>query len=150
MNNKILLIILLLFFSCSRSDKSDVLKPKISLVNSPTDILTYGANYLAEEIGKESNGTIKPKVFHSGILSGGKGQAEIEMCQQGSIEIHITSTAYMANMVPKASVVSLPFLFRDVDQVVGLAKSKSTALETINKELNKINLNILLTGFYYI
>ncbi|MFC2124034.1 TRAP transporter substrate-binding protein [Bacteroidota bacterium] len=140
---KILIIILILFISCSPSNKSDVLKPKISLVNSPTDILTYGANYLAEEISTESNGKIKPKVFHSGILSGGKGKAEIEMCQLGSIEIHITSTAYLANLVPKASIFSLPFLFRDIDQVVGLAKSKSLVLETINKELNEKKLHII-------
>lgn len=119
------------------------LKPKISLVNAPTDILTVGAIYLAKEIKAKSGGKIEPKVYHSGVLSGGKGKAEIEMCQQGSIEMHITTTAYLANMVPKTSIVSLPFLFRDVDQVVGLAKSKSAVLEIINKELNATNLNII-------
>lgn len=129
--------------SCSSSESSGTFAPKISLVNAPTDILTLGANYLAEEITTKSEGKITPKVYHSGVLSGGKGIAEIEMCQQGSIEIHITSTAYLANLVPKASIVSLPFLFRDLDQVVGLAKSKSPVLDTINKELNTKNLHII-------
>ena len=137
------LVLALALNGCSSSESSGTLAPKISLVNAPTDILTLGANYLAEEITTKSGGTIEPKVYHSGVLSGGKGIAEIEMCQQGSIEIHVTSTAYLANLVPKASIVSLPFLFRDLDQVVGLAKSKSPVLDTINEELNTKNLHII-------
>jgi len=139
------LLFLAIFFlyDCGPKDLSGRLKPKISLVNSPSDIVTLGANYLASEIAKESQGKIEPKVYHSGVLSGGKGMAEIEMCQQGSIEIHITTTAYLANQVSKASIFSLPFLFRDLEQVIRLAKSKSKVLDTINKELNTKNLNII-------
>ena len=138
------LIVAFVLIICGCSpEQSDNLKLKISIVNAPTDIVTLGANYLANEIRAKSNGKIESKVFHSGVLSGGRGGAEIEMCQQGSIEIHITSTAYLANIVPRTSIFSLPFLFRDVDQVVGLAKSKSSVLETINRELNEKNLNII-------
>jgi tripartite ATP-independent transporter DctP family solute receptor len=140
-----LIIVVLIFASsgCSSSGDSNVLQPKISLVNSPTDILTTGANYLAREIESKSEGEIKPRVYHSGVLSGGKGIAEIEMCQQGTIEIHITSTAYLSNLVKKASIVSLPFLFRDIDQVIGLAMSDGRSLEQINNELHTKNLHII-------
>lgn len=134
---------LVVFNGCSPSDSGQNLKPKISLVNSPADILTLGANYLAEEIAAKSQNQIEPKVYHSGVLSGGKGKAEIELCQQGSIEIHITTTAYLANLVQKTSIVSLPFLFRDIEQVIGLAKSESAVLNTINQELNLKNLHII-------
>jgi tripartite ATP-independent transporter DctP family solute receptor len=116
---------------------------KISVVNAPGDIVTVGAEYLATEIRDKSENRIEPKVYHSGVLSGGKGEAEIEMCQQGSIEIHITSTAYLANLVPKTSVVSLPFLFRDIDQVAAFTKSRSTSLSSISSELNEKNLHII-------
>lgn len=116
---------------------------RISVVNAPSDIVTVGAYYLGNEIARRSDNTIKTKVFHSGVLSGGKGEAEIEMCQQGTIEMHITSTAYLANLVPRTSIVSLPFLFRDMDQVTALVKSESIILNTINKELNAKNLHIL-------
>lgn len=116
---------------------------KISVVNAPGDIVTVGAEYLAKEIRQKSNNTFGPKVYHSGVLSGGKGEAEIEMCQQGSIEMHITSTAYLANLVPRTSVVSLPFLFRDLDQVVALARSKCAVLDSINTELNEKNLQVI-------
>ncbi|MEX2233794.1 MAG: TRAP transporter substrate-binding protein [Cyclobacteriaceae bacterium] len=116
---------------------------KISVVNAPSDIVTVGAHYLAKEIQQASEQRIETKVFHSGVLSGGKGEAEIEMCQQGSIEMHITSTAYLANLVPKTSIVSLPFLFRDIEQVTALTKSKSPTLDSINSELNDKNLNII-------
>ena len=138
----ILLVMALVVFSCG-SKNSGTLAPRISLVNSPNDILTKGAYFLADEIQKQSNDTINPKVHHSGVLSGGKGKAEIEMCQQGSIEIHITTTAYLANLATHASVVSLPFLFRDIDQVVGLIKSNNPAFTEINEELNAKNLHII-------
>jgi TRAP-type transport system periplasmic protein len=116
---------------------------RISVVNAPSDIVTVGAYYLGNEIARRTDNAITPKVFHSGVLSGGKGEAEIEMCQQGTIEMHITSTAYLANLVPRTSIVSLPFLFRDIDQVAALVKSQSSILKTINKELNTKNLHIL-------
>lgn len=137
------LLVVIAMSACTKRVSDDTNRPKISVVNSPTDIVTLGANWLSEEINRKSNGAIQPKVYHSGILSGGKGMAEIEMCQQGAIEIHITSTAYLANLSPKASIVSLPFLFRDMAQVVGLVESKSPALEKINSELNEKNLSII-------
>jgi len=136
---------LLVFWGCGASTDRDQ-KPvplKISVVNAPEDIVTIGADYLAKEIQGKSDNRFQTKVYHSGVLSGGKGEAEIEMCQQGSIEIHVTSTAYLANLVPKTSVLSLPFLFRDMDQVVALAKSKSPALDSINRELNVKDLHII-------
>jgi tripartite ATP-independent transporter DctP family solute receptor len=116
---------------------------KISIVNPPADIVTVGAQFIADGINKNSDGQLKAKVFHSGVLSGGKGEAEIEMCQQGTIEIHVTSTALLANLVPKTSIISLPFLFRDIEQVIALAKSASPSLDSINKELHTKNLHII-------
>ena len=132
----------LLCGSCAPDSKGK-LKPKISMVNSPTDVITQGGYFMARAIKEKSDGEIDPRVHHSGVLSGGKGVAEIEMCQQGSIEMHITSTAYLANLVPKASAVSLPFLFRDFQQVVDFVKSKSPVLDTINNELRSKNLYII-------
>jgi len=138
-----LIILILIFNGCIQRDETDKFRVKISLVNSSSDIVTLGARFLAKRISKESDGKILPRVYHSGVLSGGKGSAEIELCQQGTIEIHITTTAYLANLVPKTSIFSLPFLFRDIDQVIGLAKSKSPVLETINIELNGKKLHII-------
>ena len=122
---------------------SGILEPRISMVNSPADIVTLGGRFLAQKVAEKSGGKIQPEVYHSGVLSGGKGSAEIELCQQGTIEIHITTTAYLANLVPKTSVVSLPFLFRDIDQVIGLITGDSRALEIIDRELNEKYLKIL-------
>jgi len=139
----ILILYSLVFSGCSKQSNDHSTNPKISLVNSPTDIVTVGASWLVEEIVKKSAGEIEPILYHSGVLSGGKGLAEIEMCQQGSIQIHITSTAYLSNLTPKASIVSLPFLFRDIDQVISLVQSNSQALQEINEELNAKNLAII-------
>lgn len=128
---------------CIKNSNPDILSIKISLVNAPTDILTLGARFLSERIKSKSQGRILPKVYHSGVLSGGKGSAEIELCQQGTIEIHITTTAYLANLVSKTSIFSLPFLFRDIDQVIRMIKSDSPVLKTINRELNTKKLHVI-------
>jgi tripartite ATP-independent transporter DctP family solute receptor len=134
---------LLMGNGCSQQDRKEELRLKISLVNAPSDIVTLGARFLSENISENSIGKIAPKVYHSGVLSGGKGSAEIELCQQGTIEIHITTTAYLANLVSKTSIFSLPFLFQDMDQVIGLAKGKGPALNRINRELNAKNLHVI-------
>jgi C4-dicarboxylate transporter DctM subunit len=134
---------ILIFGGCKKPEKKEISYLKISLVNAPSDIVTLGAMFLADGIMQGSNGKIIPRVYHSGVLSGGKGSAEIELCQQGTIEIHVTTTAYLANLVPKTSIFSLPFLFRDIDQVIGLAKSNSQVLKTINKELNTKKLHVI-------
>ena len=141
----LLIVSSVLIIRCGTSSTADKqgMDIKISVVNAPGDIVTVGAEYLAKEIQRKSGNRIQPKVYHSGVLSGGKGEAEIEMCQQGTIEMHITSTAYLANLVPKTSVVSLPFLFRDIDQVAAFTKSRSIALDSINSELNEKNLQII-------
>jgi tripartite ATP-independent transporter DctP family solute receptor len=136
-------VVALLAYRCRTGDKAGNTTIRISAVNPPADIITVGARFIADEINKADIDHMQAKVYHSGVLSGGKGEAEIEMCQQGSIEIHVTSTAYLANLVPRTSIVSLPFLFRDINQVIALTKSKSPTLDTINKELNTKNLHVI-------
>jgi len=138
-----LFLIVTLISSACESGNKDRNHIKISVVNPPADIVTIGAQFIADEINKKSGGEIRTKVFHSGVLSGGKGEAEIELCQQGTIEMHVTSTAYLANLVPKTSIISLPFLFRDIEQVIALTKSKSPSLDSINQELNTKNLHVI-------
>lgn len=140
---RLLSIITILLCGCAMDNESRNNRIKISIVNPPADIVTVGAQFIADGINKNSNGQLNAKVFHSGVLSGGKGEAEIEMCQQGTIEIHVTSTALLANLVPKTSIISLPFLFRDIEQVIALTKSKSPTLDSINKELRSKNLHVI-------
>lgn len=142
-NSYILTLLLMISVGCLQKGGNEALNLKISLVNAPSDIVTLGAIYLSEKINQRSTSKISSQVYHSGVLSGGKGSAEIELCQQGTIEIHITTTAYLANLVKKTSIFSLPFLFRDIDQVIRLAKSKSPSLKEINTELHDKNLHVI-------
>jgi tripartite ATP-independent transporter DctP family solute receptor len=116
---------------------------RISLVNLPGDILVDGAEWMGKKITEYSNGSIAPKVYHSGVLSGTNGQAEIEMTQQGTIQMEITSTAYLDNMVPQISVVSLPFMFKNLDQVIAFTDAKPPVLDQIGKLLEAKNLKIV-------
>lgn len=139
-----LCVMSLALLSCSTTSTDKAARAiRISVVNAPSDIVTVGAHYIAREIKEKSNHGMQAEVFHSGVLSGGKSEAEIEMCQQGTIEMHITSTALLANLVPKTSIFSLPFLFRDMDQISALLKSQSAILDSINDELHAKGLHII-------
>jgi tripartite ATP-independent transporter DctP family solute receptor len=116
---------------------------RISLVNYPPDILVDGAEWMGKKIQEYGKDNFAPKVYHSGVLSGTNGQAEIEMTQQGSIQIEITSTAYLDNMVPQISVVSLPFMFKSLDQVIAFTDAKPPVLDQIGKLLEPKNLKII-------
>jgi len=69
----LLLYYVIVITGCTEHGDNRTLKPRISLVNSPSDIVTVGAKWLAEEIAKKSGGHIEPILYHSGVLSGGEG-----------------------------------------------------------------------------
>ncbi|MEQ9716474.1 MAG: TRAP transporter substrate-binding protein [Candidatus Asgardarchaeum sp.] len=116
---------------------------KISDVNNPKDLVSLGAFYIRDRINELSNGRIVPKVYPNGVLSGGKGQAEIEMCQQGTIEMEITTTAYLGNLENTMSIFSLPFMFKDTDQLTAFVKSDSSVVNRISQKLEKYGLKVL-------
>ena len=141
-----LLLLALLFgmlFAAVPSQAEPPLQMRISLVNLPPDILVDGADWMAKKITEYSNGAMVPKVYHSGVLSGTNGAAEIEMTQQGTIQIEITSSAYLDSMVPQTSIVSLPFMFKSLDQVIAFTNAKPPILDEIGKLLEKKNLKVI-------
>jgi tripartite ATP-independent transporter DctP family solute receptor len=138
-----LLLVLGLGLTARPAQAAAPLPMRISLVNLPGDILVDGAEWMGKKIQDYSNGAITPKVYHSGVLSGTNGQAEIEMTQQGSIQMEITSTAYLDNMCPQISVVSLPFMFKSLDQVIAFTDAKPPVLDQIGKLLESKNLKII-------
>ncbi len=130
-------------FTAVPSQADPPLQMRISLVNLPPDILVEGADWMGKKITEYSNGAIVPKVYHSGVLSGTNGAAEIEMTQQGTIQLEITSSAYLDSMVPQTSVVSLPFMFKNLDQEIAFADAKPPVLDEIGKRLETKNLKVL-------
>ncbi|MFZ7120214.1 MAG: TRAP transporter substrate-binding protein [Eubacteriaceae bacterium] len=139
----ILTIVLLIFLSIPLNIFSQELTFKISHVNSQSDIVNLGAIYIRDRIIELSEGKISPKVYPEGVLSGGKGLAEIEMCQQGSIEMEITTTAYLGNLEQTMSIFSLPFLFNNIDQLITFVKSGTPAEFEISSRLEKSGLKVL-------
>lgn len=149
----LLLIFVFIFTACGQTAAPKVetkvenpakpLQFKISLTNAPTDILTLGAQFIEKRVEELSNGTMDPTVHHSGELSGGNGNAEIEMTQQGTIQLHITTNAYLASIEETTSIFSLPFMFSSVDQMIKFVKSDSPVLQKIGQKLEAKNLKVI-------
>jgi tripartite ATP-independent transporter DctP family solute receptor len=137
------LLVFGLAFTAKPLHAAGPLQMRISLVNLPPDILVEGAEWMGKKITEYSNGSIVPKVYHSGVLSGTNGAAEIEMTQQGTIQLEITSSAYLDSMVPQTSVVSLPFMFKSLDQEIAFADAKPPILDEIGKRLETKNLKVI-------
>lgn len=88
------------------------------------------ATAFKNSVEKLSDGKMKVTVYGNGQLF---GQADaLQATQQGTLDIANSDTSLLANYNPKASMLDLPYLIKNRDQAVKLAKSKE-----INKDISK-------------
>lgn len=78
--------------------------------------ITESAMEFAKRVNEKSNGTIEIKVFPNGSLYGGDPSAAVKQLGAGSLDMLALSTSLYANFQPKFNVISLPYLFDDLDQ----------------------------------
>ncbi|MBG6206427.1 tripartite ATP-independent transporter DctP family solute receptor [Labrenzia sp. EL_126] len=77
--------------------------------------VSHGMESFVKEVSEKTDGAISGKVFHSGVL--GSQPDAIEQTRLGVIDFGVFSLGPMGQVVPEANVVSLPFIFKDVDQM---------------------------------
>ena len=77
---------------------------------------------MAELVKEKTNGEILIKVFGNGVLGGERDVNE--GVQMGTIDIADTSTGPLESFVPMMGVLSLPFLFEDVEHFKKFKESK--------------------------
>ena len=81
-----------------------------------------GYMLMAELVEEKTNGEILIKVFGSGVLGGERDVNE--GVQMGTIDIADTSTGPLESFVPMMGVLSLPFLFEDIEHFKKFKASK--------------------------
>ncbi len=74
-----------------------------------------GMESFMAEVEEKTGGAISGKVFHAGVL--GSQPDAIEQVRLGIIDFGVFSLGPMGQAVPEANVVSLPFIFKSVDQM---------------------------------
>ncbi len=87
--------------------------------------VSHGMEAFAAEVSEKTDGRLTSKVFHGGVL--GSQPDAIEQTRLGIINFGVFSLGPMGQAVPEANVVSLPFIFKGVDQMHRLMDGEAGA-----------------------
>jgi TRAP-type transport system periplasmic protein len=94
----------------SDSTENEVMEIKLGHVTNDQSAIHKGAVKFKELVEEKSEGTIKIEVIPGGQL--GSEKDLVESTQIGTIEITIPSAAVLSNFVPKAAVLTLPYVIK--------------------------------------
>ncbi|MFP3919801.1 DctP family TRAP transporter solute-binding subunit [Lysinibacillus telephonicus] len=90
---------------------------KMSITVADTTTWYAGAQKLAEDIEKETDGRITIDVFANEQLSGGDSGKAVEGLSKGSIDLTLNSTIIYSILDERFGVASAPFLFNSYEEV---------------------------------
>lgn len=95
---------------------------KIADNHSAKDSTVKALESFSRNIENKSNGKIKGKVFSNGVL--GDEREVLQQVSKGIIDIARISTASIKNFQSKFRVLSMPYLFRDMEHFKHFAESE--------------------------
>jgi len=88
----------------------------------------------ADSVEKRSNGALKFKIFHGGIL--GDQLQYFQHIQRGVIDIGLINSASLETVIPSLGVMNMPYLFRSVGEyreVMNNQSFRQTLFQSANK-----------------
>ncbi len=104
--------------------------------------VSHGMEAFVKEITDKTDSEITGKVFHGGVL--GSQPDAIEQLRLGALDFGVFSMGPVGQVVPEASIVSLPFIFSSVEAMYELMDGE--AGEAINAGLEAKGIKAL--GYY--
>ncbi len=87
-------------------------------IHVPDYPVSHGMEQFIAEVAEKTDGRLSGKVFHGGVL--GSQPDAIEQVRLGAIDFAVFSLGPMGQAVPETNVVSLPFIFKSIDQMYRL------------------------------
>ncbi len=126
MKKRTLLIIGLVFllgFAVMGNAKDNRIVVKISDTETADSNIFKALKYMGDLVAKNSNYQIIFEYYPSGVLSSGNVGTMVEQCQMGTIEALSLSTIQVTSWLPELSVVTLPFLFDNIEQSYQVCQS---------------------------
>ncbi len=116
-------------------------------INSPTSITGLQADWLAEEIAKNTNGAVKIDVYPSSQL--GKIQELAEGVSTGAIGLSHNTAGALSSLYEDFGVLDTPYLYRDYDHLMNVVDIHSPVMEELNKGLIENTNMRVLYAFYF-
>lgn len=101
---------------------------KLGHVAEPAKPYAQAGVKFAELVYEKTNGKVEIQIFPSSQL--GNQRDLVEGLTFGTVDLTLTSTAVLANFLPKMAIFDLPFIFRDIPHTY-------KALDTIGVEMGK-------------
>lgn len=121
---------------------------KMSVTVADTTAWFAGAQKLADDIEKETDGRISIDVYANEQLSGGDSAKAVEGLAKGSIDLTFNSTIIYSVLDERFGVVSAPFLFESLDEVdTAFAGEGGNMLSDLLLEKNVVALGYGENGF---
>lgn len=77
------------------------------------------AEHFAEKVAELSDGKVKVETFPDGTLFGGDQNAAVNLLGNGTLDSTIISTSVYASFEPRMNAISLPYLFKDMEEFSG-------------------------------
>ncbi|MBI3707217.1 MAG: TRAP transporter substrate-binding protein [Proteobacteria bacterium] len=95
---------------------------KLGTVDAEKSHSGVGSEAFAREVEQLSKGTMKVEVFHAGKLGG--IPAQIANVFSGSQDMHLLYPEFLSNFAPEAKLISLPYLFDNLEHLQRFYKSE--------------------------
>lgn len=116
-------------------------------MNSPTSIVGLQAQWLAEEIAKNTNGAAKIEVFPSSQLGSIKELAE--GVSTGTIGLSHNTAGGLSSLYNPLAALDTPYLYRDVDHLMKVVGADSGVMKSLNAGLIANSGVRVLYAFYF-
>lgn len=130
------------------SNQDDKVTLKMSIATSEQSSCSQAAYKFAEIVSEKTNGEVEVKVFPNEQLSSGNQTKGLEMLTSGGVDVSFYSNIIYSALDERFSVLSLPWLFEDEEEVQ--EKLKGEAGDKINEmleEIGVVGLGITGNGF---
>ena len=119
---------------------------KIADNHRSNDSTVVALKSFSKNIKEQSGGKIRAKVFANGVL--GDETQVLQGVQQGIIDIARVSTANLRNFADGYSVLSMPYLFRDMDHFYNFTRSnRANDFFKMTENQGMIGLSFYTNGF---
>lgn len=112
---------------------------KLSLVDPETSNFGKGANKIAEEVEKATNGKIKIDVYAGGSLGGERDTVELAM--SNNLDIATAANSVLTNFIPEMGILDQAFLWINSDQAHAAVDGKLG--ELVKEEARKKGLHVI-------
>jgi len=131
----IIILMLTILVGTASADKPIIIK----LSHSATAIMQQGlvAEYFKEIVEERSEGRILVEHYPQCLLSSGNATRQLEMVISGAIEMSLETSAKYAFLDPRVEVISLPFIFEDMEHYYKVLSSPTVLAPIFEKLENK-------------